>query len=42
MDFGVEYFEHAEMHPLSKHSSCIIDLLVVDADLELLPQVHAR
>ena len=41
MDFRVEYFQHAEMHPLPEHSACVIDLLIVDADLELLPQVHA-
>lgn len=29
------------MHPLPEHSACVINLLIVNAYLELLPQIHA-
>ena len=41
MDLRVEYFLHAEVHPLPKNPSCVINLLIIDANLQLLPQILA-
>lgn len=40
VDLGVEDFEHAEMHPLPEDSSRIVHFFIVNAYLQLFPEIH--